>query len=274
MPTVVASDGISVAVHDLGGEGPPLLLAHATGFHGLVWAPAARSLRSRFRCWAVDFRGHGDSGVPEHFDWRGFGLDLLAVVDGLGLNGAYGAGHSMGGAALLLAEQEAPGTFEALYLYEPAVAPPAEERTAPSPSSLSAARRREAFPSRHAALVNYAAKAPMRSFAPEVLAGYVTHGFEDLADGTVRLKCRAANEAAVFEGFPPPAAHARQRAVLCPVTLAYGADSGGNRQDGRTVPLSQLPDRTVVPLGALDHFGPLVHPRLVADSIAASFAIP
>ena len=274
MPTAITSDGITVAVHDLGGDGPPLLLAHGTGFHGLVWPPVARSLRARFHCWALDLRAHGDSGVPEDFDWRGFGLDVLAVIDTFGLTGAYGAAHSMGGAALLLAEQEAPGTFEALYLYEPAVAGPSEDRARPSATAVSAARRREVFPSRAAALANYTAKPPMCSFAPEVLAGYVTHGFEDLPDGSVRLKCRPAHEAAVFEGFPPLAAYAGLSKVLCPVILGYGAESDDTRRTDRAADLSRLADSRVVQLTALDHFGPLVHPRRVADSIAAAFAVP
>jgi pimeloyl-ACP methyl ester carboxylesterase len=274
MPTAITPDGISIAVHDLGGDGPPLLLAHGTGFHGLVWPPVARSLRARFHCWALDLRAHGDSGVPGDFDWSGFGLDVLAAIDAAGLTGAYGAGHSMGSAALLLAEQEAPGTFEALYLYEPAVSAPSENRARPSPTAVLAGRRREVFASRAAAAANYATKRPMSSFAPEVLAGYVAHGFVDLPDGSVRLKCQPAHEAAIFEGFPPLPAYARLHTVLCPVTLAYGALSDDARRAGRAADLSRLAAATVVEIDGLDHFGPLVHPRRVAGSIAAAFAVP
>ena len=45
---VTSRDGVDVAVYDLGGDGPPLLLAHATGFHGLVWDGFADRLTERF----------------------------------------------------------------------------------------------------------------------------------------------------------------------------------------------------------------------------------
>ena len=35
---------MNLAVHDWGGDGHPVLLAHPTGFHGLTWAPVAARL--------------------------------------------------------------------------------------------------------------------------------------------------------------------------------------------------------------------------------------
>ena len=99
----LTSDGIAVAIHDLGGNGPPVLFAHATGFHGLVWRPVADRLRDSFHCWAFDERGHGDTPAPADgdFRWEGFARDAISVVDELRLNRPYGVGHSGGGAALL-----------------------------------------------------------------------------------------------------------------------------------------------------------------------------
>ena len=39
------ADGIRLVVHDWGGDGAPVLLAHPTGFHGRVWEPVARAAR-------------------------------------------------------------------------------------------------------------------------------------------------------------------------------------------------------------------------------------
>ena len=44
---VSSSDQVRLTVHQLSADRPgtrPILLAHATGFHGLVWAPLARHL--------------------------------------------------------------------------------------------------------------------------------------------------------------------------------------------------------------------------------------
>lgn len=99
---VDSTDDVRLAVHDLGGEGAELLLAHATGFHGRVWQPMADTLATRYHSWALDYRAHGDSSPPAHgaFSWGGFGHDTAAVADALGLHGVGGVGHSMGGAAV------------------------------------------------------------------------------------------------------------------------------------------------------------------------------
>ena len=69
---VLSTDGVTVEVHDLGGTGPSLLMAHAPGFHGRVFAPVAAHLARRFHCFALDFRGHGDMLAPPAWevDWQ------------------------------------------------------------------------------------------------------------------------------------------------------------------------------------------------------------
>ena len=51
---VTTPDGVGIAYYDLGGDGTPLLLVHATGLCGPVLAPMAEELRSCFRCIALD----------------------------------------------------------------------------------------------------------------------------------------------------------------------------------------------------------------------------
>ena len=149
-----STDGVEVPVYDFGGAGPPLLLAHATGFHGHVLEPLARRLGDRFHCYAFDERGHGDARTPKgtEFNWRGFADDALAAVDNLGLEHPFGFGHSAGGAALLMAEQLRPGTFRAIFCYEPIVIPVAPPLgRGDNPLSEGARRRRESRADRRSA---------------------------------------------------------------------------------------------------------------------------
>ena len=83
---VPSSDGVTVVAHDHGGDGPPVLFCHATGFCGRYWDPICRRLADRWRCIAIDLRGHGDSVVPEGvgYDWPGMADDVLAVIDAPG----------------------------------------------------------------------------------------------------------------------------------------------------------------------------------------------
>jgi pimeloyl-ACP methyl ester carboxylesterase len=271
---VTTSDGVPIATYELGGDGPPLLLAHATGFHGLGWLPVAEHLRSRFRCVAYDHRGHGRSGKDPTgtYDWKHLVLDCIAVIEGLGLGGTRAAGHSLGGAVLMLAEEAMPGTFRALYGYEPVV-PPVDERTGPpppNPLAPGARRRREVFPSRMAALDNYAAKPPFSAFTAEALEAYVEYGFEDLADGTVRLRCRGEDEARIYEGAMLNGAWLGLGQIRAPVTLAGGADAPHFNQEALRAIAARIGRAEVEVLSGLGHFGPMEDPAAVAASIAGA----
>ena len=49
-----SSDGVSVALHDLGGDGPPLVFVHATGFHGRCYRRIAERLSDVRHCVAPE----------------------------------------------------------------------------------------------------------------------------------------------------------------------------------------------------------------------------
>ena len=78
---VPSTDGVEIAVHDLGGTGPPLLISHATGFHGRCYEPLAHALADRFHSVAFDYRGHGDTPQPDGpVDWQRYGDDAEAMA--------------------------------------------------------------------------------------------------------------------------------------------------------------------------------------------------
>ena len=272
-----STDGVQVAVHDLDGSGPPVLLAHATGFHGMVWAPLAAELASSFTLCSFDERGHGDSPAPASgsFAWEGFADDALATVDLLGLERPFGVGHSAGAVALLLAEVRRPGTFRALFCYEPVIFPFDEPPPRPPgdhPLAAGARRRRDVFESRAAAFDNYRAKPPLATLRADALQAYVDHGFEDLADGTVQLKCRPENEARTYEMGMQHQAWQTLGDITCPVTLA-----GGEHADTFTPEIihrqaERLRHGRVEILPGLGHFGPLEDPAAVAAAIRRAFA--
>jgi len=270
---IASTDGVELEVHDLGGDGPDLLLCHATGFHGRVWEPLATHLHGHHR-WSVDLRAHGDSTSPTDraLEWYGFADDILSVVDALDLDRPFAVGHSKGAASLLLAEQARPGTFRAMYLYEPVVVP--TEHVGPpsldNPLSQGALRRRATFASRDEAYDNYASKPPFSTLHPEVLRLYVDHGFADTADG-VTVKCDPADEAQVYAHGLAHHAFAALDTVRCPVTIAVGIEDTVPAIFGRPI-ATALPHGRLVTFGDLAHFGPLEAPEVIAASILEAFA--
>jgi pimeloyl-ACP methyl ester carboxylesterase len=274
---VPSTDGVTVALFDLGGEGPPLLFCHPTGFHALTWAPLAAELAPVAHCWSLDLRGHGDSTAPDHGDyaWTGMADDILAAVDHIGPPpaGLFAVGHSLGGATLALAEQARPGTFAGMWLFEPILPPPPEgARTGPNPMAEAARRRRRRFPSRDAAYANYASKPPMDTLTPAALHAYVDHGFRDLPDGEVELKCTPEVEAAVFEASFRSPAFRRLGEVRCPVTVAVSGDGGMPALMG-PLAADAFADGRLESYPELTHFGPMEDPPLLAAAIRAALGL-
>ena len=87
---VASTDGVHLAVHDLGGAGRPLLVSHATGFHGRCYLPMAGALAGRFHSIGFDYRGHGDTPRPDGpVVWERYGDDAVAM--GRAMRDAFGA---------------------------------------------------------------------------------------------------------------------------------------------------------------------------------------
>ena len=193
------------------------------------------------------------------------------MVEALGIERPFGVGHSKGGASLLMAELARPGTFAGLWVFEPIVFPqrPGGEGEA-NPMAAGARRRREVFPSRADAYDNYAGKPPLQVFHPEALHAYVDHGFADLPDGTVRLKCRGEWEARVFEMGGQHRTFDRLDELALPVTVVGSGDGFGPALIAPQV-ADHIPGCRFDLRADLNHFGPLVDVDGTAAAIAAAF---
>jgi len=277
---VESTDGVTIALHDLGGSGPDLVVCHATGFHGRTYLPMARALIDHHRVWAIDFRGHGRSTPPENSDfaWRGMAADLLACIDAIGASSVAAFGHSLGGAATMLAEVTRPGVISAAYLYEPIVFPKEYlvGRTE-NPMSGPARRRRGSFGSKAEALMRYAGRPPLSVLRADALAAYVDGGFDELEDGSVRLSCLPEHEARTFECEEKMTLD-RIEGLTLPVTVGAGL-VGGDPNPAVFAPMivDVLQNGRLLEYEHLGHFGPLEAPERVAadvlEAVAATAAV-
>lgn len=274
MRRVPSTDGVQVAVHDLGGEGPPLLMVHANGFCAGTFVPMVSVLAARFRCWAIDLRGHGETLTSPSVDyrWDGFSDDVLAAVDDLGIEGAYGFGHSCGASALLGAEARWPGAFRSLYCFEPILWPEPPELGPRMNLIEGAMRRKEVFESREQAYTNFAAKPPLSSLSPDALRSYVECGFADQPDGTIRLKCRRETESTIYRTGLTHHGFSRLMQVGCPVVVARGGHSMALDESVVERQVQMLPDGRTEHFESLGHLGPLESPSLVAAAVVEAFA--
>ncbi len=267
---VASSMGVQVAVHDLGGDGPTLLVSHATGFHGRCYLPMAHAIGDRAHSIAFDYRGHGDTRLPDApISWERYGDDAEAVASTLDTPVAA-FGHSMGGACLLMAAHRNPSLFHHLVLFEPIVYPLDLDRptTGQNPLVEGARRRRAAFPSYDAAIANYAAKRPLNAFTPAALDAYVRFGIAAGEDGLVHLKCRPETEAGTFELGGTHRTWDLLAEIEVPVLVVAGAVQEMQPSAIAARVADQLPNGRYVQLDHLDHFGPMTHPAEVAELVA------
>lgn len=273
-----SSDHVNVVVHEFGGVGRPLLLSHATGFHGYCYLPIADALDDRFTSFALDYRGHGDTPRPSdgdddwRVDWDRYGDDALAAGRAVAPDGGLTAfGHSMGGAALLMAAHRDPELFGTIVIFEPIVFP--TDGAAPAgdgepPNLVAGARRRRAtFDSFDAALTNYASKPPMMIFDPDVLRLYVAHGFRPSPEG-VRLKCDPEHEARTFETGGLHRTWDLLPEITSRVVVVTGVLDGQGPATIAEGIAERLPNSTFLSRPEFNHFGPFVDPAGFADLIA------
>ncbi len=105
-----ASDGITLAYRIQGRqEGDPLLLLHGFPLSSALWDRVLAPLAAYGPVVTPDLRGFGASDAPAGpYTMERLADDLVELLDTLGIERAWVAGHSMGGyVALALAEKHA-----------------------------------------------------------------------------------------------------------------------------------------------------------------------
>ncbi|MDP9344498.1 MAG: alpha/beta hydrolase [Actinomycetota bacterium] len=109
-----------------GGAGVPVVLLHGlTATHRYVVMGSRALERSGHRVIAYDARGHGASAAAPDgvYDYAALAGDLLAVMDGRGIERAVLAGASMGAHTILRVAIEAPERVGGLVVITPAYDP-------------------------------------------------------------------------------------------------------------------------------------------------------
>ena len=115
---VIQSDGCTLNVVVDGDErAPALILSSSLGTDHTMWWPQVERLAQQFRVVRYDRRGHGKSSVPPGpYSMEMLGRDVLAIMDGLGIQHASWCGLSMGGMVGQWLGAHAPERFDRLIL--------------------------------------------------------------------------------------------------------------------------------------------------------------
>jgi pimeloyl-ACP methyl ester carboxylesterase len=198
-PQPLNVNGNNLAIWERPGTDPAVLFFHGAGFHACCWNEVIARIPGR-RCIAVDARGHGQSAKPEAaYKWREFGQDAAAVARLLGLVGATGVGHSLGGHAVTLAAAIQPEAFSELVLIDPVVWPPTSYGGKRLEFSH-VARRRNNWHSWIDLFYRLKDRHPFDRWHRKVLLDYCEYGLIPRPSGNgYELACPPAVEAAIYQ---------------------------------------------------------------------------
>jgi 3-oxoadipate enol-lactonase len=115
---VIDADGCPLHVEVEGPAGAPvLMLSNSLGTDLHMWEPQVAPFTKQYRLVRYDRRGHGKSGAPKGpYTMERLGRDVLAILDGLGLEKVNWCGLSMGGMVGMWLGAHAPERIERLIL--------------------------------------------------------------------------------------------------------------------------------------------------------------
>jgi pimeloyl-ACP methyl ester carboxylesterase len=109
----VEARGLRFHVAEAGSGDDPVLLLHGWPQHWYEWRDLMPALADRHRVLAMDLRGFGWSDAPrDGYEKENLATDVLAVLDGLGLERVKLVGHDWGGWVGFLLCLRAPERFD------------------------------------------------------------------------------------------------------------------------------------------------------------------
>ncbi len=230
-----------------------------------------------YHCFALDLRGHGRSGKPTPpYDWRLFGQDVAEVGDALGISGALGVGHSLGGHAVTLAAALQPSLFARLLLIDPVIMPEANYVGGIEFDHFTARRRRE-WASSDEMFERFKDRPLFKNWQAEALRDYVDYRLmpNPSADGYV-LACEPAFEAATYNFSTAANIYPEIASIQIPVAILRAGGSLDTTvfdlSASATAPdlASRFPNARDIPLPQYSHFIPMEAPDVIADYVRES----
>ena len=98
-------------------EGIPVVLLHGITDSWFSWSRVLPQIDKKYRVYAVDLRGHGDTDKPEKgYAMKDFAADVVAFMDAMKIKKATVVGHSMGSFVALQTVLDAPERVEKLLI--------------------------------------------------------------------------------------------------------------------------------------------------------------
>jgi lipase len=212
------------------GEGPHLILLHATGFQPWLWHPLARQLARSFHVLAPYFCDHRQTDPNNSgLSWVTLAEDTVHFCETLNLKRPFLVGHSMGATVVMLAHALCGLPVAGMVLIEPILLPAEiyqQHLTLDQyPFAAKAIKRINFWRDRDEARAYLHSRALFQEWNGEMVELYLRYGLVEAKNGGLQLACSPEREAALFMGgvwFDPWPWLPK---VSCPVLLIEGEKS-------------------------------------------------
>jgi pimeloyl-ACP methyl ester carboxylesterase len=240
------------------GQGPPLVLLHATLSDSRQLRTLARRLSAAHTVVSIDRRGSGGSAqadqagpiaVSTHVE------DLARVIEAERLGPVVVVGHSFGGCIALELAAHRPQLVRGVFAYEPPYAPvaPAEAQ-----ARLAEVGRRTLAASREQGLA-----AAALTFMESVSGAAAVAALSPSARARVQRAGQGAVADATLSGMDPGALER----IACPVRIATGGASAPFYAHIADALSQRIPRADHQRLPGLDHMAPVLRPDAIADAV-------
>ena len=270
---------VELAVVEWPGEGPPVLLLHATGFHSRCWNKVVSLLPGQ-HIYAVDLRYHGRSRGLGDVDWNVLTEDVVTLVTRLGLDSLVGVGHSIGGYLITRAAARLPERFKRLLLIDPVITSPETYQFAREMAAglyatdHPVSRRHNQWQDAREMFERFRDKEPFSTWDMDVLRDYCDYALHPETEEEYRqLACDPINEASIYisQAYSDAVLTDLPR-VRCPTVILRAHYEGPSLTDFSASPtwpglVQHIPDCVEHYLDEMNHFIPMQDPALVAEHI-------
>ena len=199
---------------DFGGTGKRMHLAHANGFHPMMYKDLLSAFTDTHQISGILFKPYWpNTGSRQFKSWSEFADDLIDYFDQQGLKDVIGIGHSLGAIVSVLAQNKRPELFSKLILMEPVILPPKLYAMQWLPISLRkklvppakiAMKRQEHWDSKDQAYNQLRPKRVFKDIPDHILKAYVEYGTIENNQGGVSLSYSRDWEAQVYSTANSP----------------------------------------------------------------------
>ena len=195
---------------------PGLLFAHGFRAHARWWSFIAPFLMERYRVYALDFAGMGDSGNRAEYPMSSFSHDIMGVLDHAGVSQPVLVGHSFGGSRVIQTCFEHPGRIRRAVIIDSHVhlGPPR------SSSAHVEFKPKRIYPTFEAARARFRL-VPPQNRAADYIVDYVGRNSLKQVDGGWTWKF----DDRLMPRWDAPGAKEMLEGIDIPVALIYGNDS-------------------------------------------------